>query len=313
MSGMTNAGSTSVTVAICTRNRAQLLRECLSALHAQAGELGSMQVLVVDNGSTDDTQQVMIEFATRFTYWLGVKEPRVGLSHARNRALACAGTEWIAFLDDDARPLAGYASRLRALADKGEFDCVGGVYLPWYRDGRKSWFRDSYASNAAVAGDAGPLPEGRFASGGVMLVRIGALLGVGTFDPRLGMAGGQMGYGEETLLQVALRRAGGRLGFDPQWRIEHLVPPAKQRVSWLLLSAWTVGRDSWLALGRQPGVVDLLRMLRRLFSRPVIGLWRESRGRNESRAWQNLVLAAGRPFLLTLGELVAGVRLMLAR
>lgn len=202
-----------VSIAICTHDRARLLGECLTALHVQAQEMADVQVLVIDNGSTDDTVQVTSKFSGLFPCWRCVTEPDIGLSHARNRALSVAEADWIAFLDDDARPLAGYIARLKSLVREGVFDCVGGLYLPWYRDGRKAWFRDSYASNAEMIDKFGELQEGCFASGGNCLLRKQAVLDVGGFRGDLGMAGGQLGYGEETRLQIELRRRGYRIGF----------------------------------------------------------------------------------------------------
>lgn len=313
VSGVTTTKPALVTVAICTRNRADLLRECLCALHAQARDLSSVQVLVVDNGSTDETQEVMREFSNRFAKWLGVTEPRTGLSHARNRALACAETDWVAFLDDDARPLHGYASRLQMLAAGGEFDCVGGVYLPWYRDGRKAWFRDSYASNSASIQVFGELPTGRNASGGNCLLRRQAALDAGGFSAELGMTGKRRAYGEETRLQFEMRRMGFLIGGAPDWRVEHLAPLTKQSLLELLQLAWRVGRDHWATFGEYPTAGVLLGRVRRLVSRPLVGLHRElSSDNKQPRHWQNLVLAIGRPLLMTLGEVAEAIRLRMA-
>jgi len=290
-----------------------MLRECLTALHAQVGEMADMQVLVVDNGSTDNTSQVADEFAGRFPQWLYIVEHKRGLSHARNRALSNADADWVAFLDDDARPLAGYVTRLSALARQSPFDCIGGVYLPWYRDGRKSWFRDNYASNTETIDKFGELPVGRYASGGNCLLRRQVVLDAGGFRADLGMSGTRLGYGEETRLQVELRRQGYRIGADPALRIEHLAAMQKQSLRVMFSAAWAVGRDRWMTFDEHPSLPVLLGVARRILTRPVIALYREAFQEVQQSSWQSLALAFGRPMVGTIAELVAGVRWSLRR
>lgn len=275
--------------------------------------MNDVQVLVVDNGSTDDTHWVMADFSTSFPHWLGVTEPKVGLSHARNRALASADADWIAFLDDDARPLAGYVSRLKVLGGEGTFDCVGGVYLPWYRDGRKPWFRDAYASNAAAIQGFGDLPAGRHASGGNCLLRRQAALEAGGFQSELGMTGARRAYGEETRLQIELRRKGGRIGGDPELLVEHLAAMPKQSLGVMFQSAWRVGRDHWATFDEHPTIGVMLGRVRRLITRPLIALYQELFRETERRSWQSVALAMGRPLAMTLGELSEGIRLAVGR
>lgn len=300
--------SAAVTVVVSTFNRAQWLQQCLGSLLVQLEGCSGVRVLVVDNHSTDRTAQVVEQLAARWTALSYVHEPRQGRSHAKNRGIAEAGTDWIAFLDDDARVLPGYVDELLRLTGDGQFDVVGGLYVPWYAEGKVAWFRDEYASNAGVARQPGPLPPTSFASAGVMLVRRAMLEKVAGFDPRLGGGGCQMGYGEETRLQLAVRSAGGRIGFAPAWRIEHLTPRDKQRVGWLIARGWRIGRDSWHTFDRAPSLTALLKLLPRLLTRPLGGLRRELCEAPTPPSPQSLVVAAGEPLARTAGELWGGIR-----
>lgn len=298
-----------LTIAICTRNRADLLRSCLMSLLPQVDGVEDIQVLVVDNGSTDHTLVVTDECADRFPRFVAVTEQQIGLSHARNRALREAAADWVAFLDDDGRPLSGYVQRLRYHVHENTYDLVGGLYLPWYRDGRKSWFRDRYASNADSIDRFGELPSGRYASGGNCLLRKQAVLDVGGFRTDLGMAGRRTGYGEETRLQVELRRRGYLIGADPALRIEHLAALHKQSLAVMLRAAWAVGRDRWTTFDERPTLPRLLGVARRILTRPLVALYREIFREPQPSRWQTLVLAAGRPIVGTVAELLAGMRL----
>lgn len=309
---MNSAGKPDVTVVISSYDRAPWLRQCLLSLLPDSEPSGVIEVLVVDNNSTDDTAGVVRDLAGRYPSLRYVHEPRQGRSHAKNRGLAAAGADWVAFLDDDARVLPGYVDELLRLVADGRYDLVGGVYLPWYAEGRVDWFRDEYASNAGLSPWEGEMPEDRYASAGVMLVRRSMVEAIGGFDPRLGMGGGLMGYGEETRLQLALRQAGGRIGFCPTWQIEHLTPLSKQSIGWLLRSGWCIGRDSWRTFDRKLSLSALLGVFRRVFTRPLLGVYAELSG-DQGINWHTLLVSVARPLAVTLGEFLAGARYLIGR
>lgn len=85
-----------VSVIIPTHNRAQLLREALESLRSQT--YTDFEAIVVDDGSTDNTREVVGSFDDRFQYIYQVKQ---GRSRARNRGLETARGRYVAFLDDD--------------------------------------------------------------------------------------------------------------------------------------------------------------------------------------------------------------------
>lgn len=86
----------SVSVIIPTYNRRDFLREALQSVFEQT--LPSLEVLVADDGSTDDTAaMVAVEFPTvRILF-----QPNRGPSAARNLGIRTARGEWLAFLDSD--------------------------------------------------------------------------------------------------------------------------------------------------------------------------------------------------------------------
>src|SRR5438477_9206501 len=89
-----------ITVIIATYNRATLLDECLAHLARQRFERGD-EVIVVDNGSTDETPAIIRAHQVTFPvplHWLA--EPRPGKSHALGRGIAIATGDVLAFTDD---------------------------------------------------------------------------------------------------------------------------------------------------------------------------------------------------------------------
>jgi GT2 family glycosyltransferase len=87
---------TSVSAVIPTFNCARLLRHALASALAQTVPL--REIIVVDDGSTDDTAEVVASLGPAVTY---VRQPNSGPSAARNRGAHMASGSWLAFLDAD--------------------------------------------------------------------------------------------------------------------------------------------------------------------------------------------------------------------
>jgi glycosyltransferase involved in cell wall biosynthesis len=86
-----------VSVVVPSRNRARLLRRTLRSILAQ--HIADLEVVVVDDGSTDDTHATAVAADPRVVV-VRNREP-AGVSVARNRGIAAARGDWIAFCDDD--------------------------------------------------------------------------------------------------------------------------------------------------------------------------------------------------------------------
>ena len=89
-----------VSVIVPTRNRAHLLGRALDSVFAQegAGELFELEVIVVSDGSTDDTSAVISRYPV--AGYLEYTAPR-GPSAARNAGIAASAGAFVAFQDDD--------------------------------------------------------------------------------------------------------------------------------------------------------------------------------------------------------------------
>lgn len=91
-----NAQLLTVSVIIPTYNRAELVRETLESVFSQTYQ--QLEIIVVDDGSTDHTHEVLAEFGDRIhTIWLG----KSGIGVARNSGIEAATGDYIAFLDSD--------------------------------------------------------------------------------------------------------------------------------------------------------------------------------------------------------------------
>jgi len=102
-----------VTVAVSTWNRAHLVGRAIASVLAQT--FRDFELLVVDDGSTDPTAEVVRGFTDPRLRYLRHPENR-GISRARNTAIAAARGEWMAFLDDDNEWSPEYLARQLAAA-----------------------------------------------------------------------------------------------------------------------------------------------------------------------------------------------------
>ena len=85
-----------ISVVIPTYNRCELLKRAISSVLNQT--IRSKKIIVVDNGSTDNTYEMISSLFPEITY---IYEKRKGVSIARNSGIKNCHSTWIAFLDSD--------------------------------------------------------------------------------------------------------------------------------------------------------------------------------------------------------------------
>jgi glycosyltransferase involved in cell wall biosynthesis len=116
--------ATPISVIVCTRDRPESLARCLAAL-AQLN-YPYFEVIVIDNASRDVATARAVA-ATSFRY---VREERPGLDWARNRGIAEAQHEIIAYIDDDAQAEPGWLRGLASAFANPVVAAVTGLVVP---------------------------------------------------------------------------------------------------------------------------------------------------------------------------------------
>jgi len=104
-----------VCVAIVTYNSGRYIRRCLEAVLQQEGV--GIETVVVDNGSTDGTRQILKEFRGRVRVLKSAAN--LGFAEAQNRAIRATSTEWVMTLNPDVLLEPGF---IRTLVEAGESD-----------------------------------------------------------------------------------------------------------------------------------------------------------------------------------------------
>lgn len=235
--------NTDVSIIICTRNRAESLRMTLRSIAdcAVPGDV-SAEILIIDNGSTDHTRDIVLQANMPHLPVRHVLEPKPGLSNARNRGVTEGRGKVLLFTDDDVRPPVAWIEGMCRPILNGEADAVaGGVHVPPHYDAilnrgpypaRRGWF-------ACTEGIDAERPT-RMVGANMAFSRLVADA-VGRFDPALGA--GALGFYEETLFSWQMIGAGFRLVSRFGVSVEHHFDLGRINSQCLLSIAQRIGRS----------------------------------------------------------------------
>lgn len=206
------SGAVSVSIIICTRNRAASLQRTLQALgNLELIPSLHVEIIVVDNGSTDGTRAVVSDCAREARPTVRYEhEARPGLSVARNRGIAAASGTLLLFTDDDCLPDRTWVTSAVRVTGGNLMQVIGGrVELYDDRDLpvtiKTSPVREQFTSHAMLQG---------FMHGCNMIIGRQVFDRIGLFDVRLG-AGTGLAAAEDTDLIYRAFKANIPVSYDP--------------------------------------------------------------------------------------------------
>ncbi len=212
----------SVSVVICTRNRASELRNCLDSLRPVAA---SAEIIVVDNAPPNDATRTLVNEYPGVRYEM---EPRAGLCFARQRGIRRASSEVVAFVDDDAVVDAGWLESLRASFRNSATAAVTGKVLPVELETeaqeifefRYGGFGRGFEERDISATRLHPLGAGGAGAGANMAFRRELAIELGLFEPHLD-SGTPAESGGETYAFYRLLVLGHRIRYVPSAIVWH--------------------------------------------------------------------------------------------
>jgi glucosyl-dolichyl phosphate glucuronosyltransferase len=233
----------SISVLICTYNRAELLEQTLEALsHAITPDRCAVEIVVVDNNSTDDTAAVVRRAAASAPWPVRyAREQQQGKSFALNAGLSVAEGDVIALTDDDVLPSVDWLKRILSnfrSADDVVF--VFGKVLPrWAVSPPPEMLtvraRDIWGPLALVdygdetiRYDASTFRTRRLPVGANLAIRRDAIERIGGWRTDLGKVDNTLIAGEDHELCIRLFLAGLYSGiYDPALSVRHFVPASR--------------------------------------------------------------------------------------
>ena len=217
MNAIATPKSAGITLIVCTRNRATHLQLTLEALsRLQASE--PWQLIIVNNGSTDATQDLLDHFAERDPmHVILVQEAVPGVANAQNAGLKHASGDILAFTDDDCYPEPDYLERVRECFLETPIDYLGGRVLLYdpqdapvtiqTRETRVNLSPNCYIPAGIIHGAAFAFTRN-------------AIDALGGFDPAWG-PGGALNSGNDIDALIRCSALGFRGAYDPRPVVYH--------------------------------------------------------------------------------------------
>ena len=235
-----------VSVIVCTHNRAQQLSKIIELLRNQNYSKDNYEIVVVDNGSTDDTKSIveslMRQPGVRIRY---VLESRRGVTYARSRGSEEALYPYLAYIDDDCTVGPEW---LRSLMngynlDDAVFSVFGQIINDWGKQIKPRWIMpatEAWLGNNSFLGDSSRIlanrhgtREGNLSIKKETLQTFGGFLGMEQFGSR-NMASGELVY---CLFQA--KKNGAKIAYVPTAIVHHQMVPRSR--SWMIQRAYWQG------------------------------------------------------------------------
>jgi glucosyl-dolichyl phosphate glucuronosyltransferase len=232
----------SLTVLICTYNRSRLLEDTLVSLAAsEAPDRCRVEIVVVDNNSTDDTAQVVRRAAEHGPWPVRYAVERSqGKSYALNRGLSLSRADVIALTDDDVLPAKDWLVRIVDQFRARDLVFVFGKVLPRWEvppppemlttPARDIWgplALIDYGDQLTVY-DTASFGDKRLPIGANLAIRRDAIVRVGGWRTDLGKVDNTLIAGEDHELCVRLYSGGLYSGiYDPDVVVRHFVPASR--------------------------------------------------------------------------------------
>lgn len=182
-----------LSIVIATHNRAQSLAGALTAISNLDYPHAEIEIIVADNGSTDNTQFIAESLGRVFPNFKYLYDPRPGQIVGWHGALAVAQSDILAFIDDDVRPLPKWASAIEDIFSHPDVALGTGPIVPEFDVRPPEWQSEMILTNKHGKWSAlwGMLDFGiskkeippDFVWGSNFLVRKQALISAGGFHP----------------------------------------------------------------------------------------------------------------------------------
>jgi glycosyltransferase involved in cell wall biosynthesis len=241
-----------LTVLVATFNGAPTLHRTLDAFCALGSPAGGWRLIVVDNGSTDATPEILDSYRDRLPLTC-LTEARPGKNVALNTGLEAVDGDIVVFTDDDVLPHRRWLEHLRTAADEqGSFAIFGGPILAEWESPPESWVLDwvplDLTFSVTIPREDGPMdPWDVF--GPNMTVRAEVFHRGFRFDENIGPRGRDYAMGSETEFLIRLADRGFKAWHVRPACVRHLIRRHQMEPAWILERAYRFGRGRYRLRG----------------------------------------------------------------
>jgi len=238
-----------LTVLMATHNGACTLPTVLDAYSKLEPVTGGWKLVIVNNGSSDGTQEIIESFAQKLPLTC-VFEGAKGKNAALNTGLAYLEGDLTVFTDDDAVPRPDWLVQLRRAADsQPSFPMFAGAIVPRWEVNPDPWVLNWVPLHTTYAltdpsWEEGPITPRRIC-GPNSAYRSEIFKAGYRFDPTIGPSGTNYAMGSELELNVRLMKAGFQSWHCKCAVVEHIVRRKQMERDWVLRRAFRSGRGDF--------------------------------------------------------------------
>jgi glycosyltransferase involved in cell wall biosynthesis len=240
-----------LSIVICSYNRAPFVERNLPALLTQTEKYTGKQrveVIVVDNNSNDNIEEVTSALKKEYRNVSFTKELSQGLSYARNKGWKKARGEYVAYIDDDAKVHAEWLRTVLQSIKKNNPLLLGGPVFPDF-ESKPAWWVNQKDFIRLDDYEIGPLPEARAIkgfAGGNMIIKRKVLQEFHGFNPNYGMQGDTVKLGEEVeFAQRIYKKYGNRTFNHPKIAVDHFEPTKKLTIQGYWERSFAAGQSMY--------------------------------------------------------------------
>ncbi len=241
-----------VSVILPTHNRATMMEGALVSLCEQSYDHNLYEIILVNNNSQDNTDEVSHTVAARYpsVNIRQIFEPIEGLSRARNTGIDASTAPFVAFTEDDAiMPPDWLAKLVEPFRSHGtELAKVGGEIEPIWESPPPVWISEAMmlllSATSGMKGRTGfcdpPLLESN------SCYRKQALQDIGGFPVAMGRQGNSLLSGEQ-VVDIHIHIRGGKIYHEPSVVMYHKISSARVTPKWLRRRSFWQGASYFLA------------------------------------------------------------------
>lgn len=244
-----------VTVVLPTYNRCATLQKALSALKAQTHANIHYEIVVVNNNSSDRTEQIVQSFIEKDGRFRYLFESRQGLSYARNAGIGAAYSDLIAFTDDDIEVPYDWIQKIhQAALQYPDAEFLGGRVLPLLNEPLPAWAAFRMAPFALQQLGGRPFRVSKedrcVLIGACLIVRRRAIERAGMFTVETKRVRDGVGSTEDADWENAVWNRGGHGMYVPSILCYANIP--KDRLVKSYHRRWHLGHGKFNAKARRP-------------------------------------------------------------
>jgi succinoglycan biosynthesis protein ExoM len=278
---------TSISICIATYRRSDRLALLLADLVAQS--LVPSEIVVVDNDANGSARDTVDRFRKTAPFPVHYEiQPARNIALTRNRTVALATGEWLAFIDDDERAPREWLQQLFAETQRFGADGVLGPVEPVVPDTAPQWIRRGkfYDFARLASGTVVPLNVMRF--GNIILNGARLRAEQGPFDVTYGLT-----TGEDADLLIRMVAKGAKIVWSDETVVWEPVEPARLSLRWLLQRALSGGQEfARKSVAGRYGAISLggrmklmARALAQLLTASILALLTWPLGKHRAVAW----------------------------